>query len=64
MSSDRPPTQMIRSLWGPAPQATFSRLLCDPHGQMIRSLWGPAPQATFSRLLCDPHGREEALRYE
>ena len=33
MSSDRPPTQMIRSLWGPAPQATFSRLLCDPHGR-------------------------------
>ncbi len=24
---------MIRSLWGPAPQATFSRLLCDPLGR-------------------------------
>lgn len=24
---------MIRSLWGPAPQATFSRLLRDPHGR-------------------------------
>ncbi|MBP1773647.1 MAG: hypothetical protein H6P99_2810 [Holophagaceae bacterium] len=24
---------VIRSLRGPAPQATFSRLLCDPHGR-------------------------------
>jgi hypothetical protein len=33
MSSLRPPTFVIRSLWGPAPQATFSRLLCDPHSR-------------------------------
>ena len=33
MNSVRSPFSMIRSLWGPAPQATFSRLLCDPHGR-------------------------------
>jgi hypothetical protein len=33
MNSVRPPTQMIRSLWGPASQATSSRLFFDPHGR-------------------------------
>lgn len=33
MNSLCPPTFVIRSLWAPAPQATFSRLLCDPHGR-------------------------------
>jgi hypothetical protein len=33
MNSVRPPTRMIRSLWGPVAQATSSRLLCDPHGR-------------------------------
>jgi len=33
MSSLRPPRLMIRALWGPTPQAAFSRLLCDPHGR-------------------------------
>ncbi len=29
----RPPSCVIRSLRGPASQATSSRLLCDPHGR-------------------------------
>ena len=33
MNSLRSPLHVIRSLWGPAPQATFSRLLCDPPGR-------------------------------
>ena len=33
MNSLRSPLLVNHSLWGPAPQATFSRLLCDPHGR-------------------------------
>lgn len=33
MNSLRPPFEMIRFLRVPAPQATSSRLLCDPPGR-------------------------------